>query len=850
MSTLHRIGSEHSNVEGDVIFVHGLDGSWDNTWCYSKGDDDSFWPMWLAKDLPHLAVHSLDYNASASGWFGTGMSLTDRAKNVLTRLEADGIGTRPLVFICHSLGGLVVKQVLRTGFEFGEPAWEAIAQQTRGIIFLATPHAGSQLADFMSKLGTLLQQTVTAKELKKNEPVLRDLTLWYRNNLPKRGVETLVFFETQDTNRVRVVDETSSDAGVGIPRPVDANHRTICKPLDRTSVVYAKSRQFVLQSLGEEANPVQSSTDGAPGTAPISGAQADAEREEELERQRKLFKAYPLPRVKAAEPHTLLGLERASIGDFGANELPPYIERTLDKQIDEALTNSCSVLIRGRSGVGKTRSAYEAALRLYPDARVIVPHRPECLGEILELLGPLEAGPYSVPDDDPSEVNVLTSDGAKSDCVLWLDDLERFAPHVTATELVNYLKGEGRALVATIRMSQINQIQQQQASDLTERFRELLTFFSAARPVSLDANLAADEKERAGELYPDNDLTAGFPSFVMAEQMAVRLGSCDEPAGEALVRAAADWQTLGFDGVEEVELQTLFPAYMELVDSAAGSGSTEFASGLAWALEPLERNGEVMRHASLLRRLPADPPKFKMHESLVETAQSPASPDIPETTLRYAIDRASAERCIWLALFLPNGSDMFSHAVVTAEQKYLRDLKAGRAEAGYDLALLQESQEWYDEALETYRLITTIDDRKHAIKRLGARAFAHLKNKTAALARPMFSLLVELDPEAPMHHLMEAHAYVQQDSVREAAKSFTLAIDLATSGDTQPDIASEAFLGRGDLLWRVEQTGTAKVDLSEAASSDFSQAVAWQNDPARREQLLSALKGMGLDLKA
>ena len=71
MTTLHRISSNDANAQGDMIFMHGLGGSWDETWSHTKKDRASFWPAWLAEDLPHLAVHSLAYEASPLKWLGS-----------------------------------------------------------------------------------------------------------------------------------------------------------------------------------------------------------------------------------------------------------------------------------------------------------------------------------------------------------------------------------------------------------------------------------------------------------------------------------------------------------------------------------------------------------------------------------------------------------------------------------------------------------------------------------------------------------------------------------------------------------------------------------------------------------
>ena len=73
------LSSNDSNPQGDVIFLHGLGGSWDETWSHTKEDQAGFWPAWLSADLPHLAVHSLAYEASPLKWLGEGMPLEDRA---------------------------------------------------------------------------------------------------------------------------------------------------------------------------------------------------------------------------------------------------------------------------------------------------------------------------------------------------------------------------------------------------------------------------------------------------------------------------------------------------------------------------------------------------------------------------------------------------------------------------------------------------------------------------------------------------------------------------------------------------------------------------------------------------
>ena len=50
----------------------------------------------------------------------------------------------PLIFVAHSLGGIVVKRALITATV--RNAYKAIVDSTIAVVFLGTPHHGSQLA--------------------------------------------------------------------------------------------------------------------------------------------------------------------------------------------------------------------------------------------------------------------------------------------------------------------------------------------------------------------------------------------------------------------------------------------------------------------------------------------------------------------------------------------------------------------------------------------------------------------------------------------------------------------------------------------------------------------------------
>lgn len=80
--------------------------------------------------------------------------------------------SRPIIFVCHSLGGLVVKEALITSKSYVErhPTLATIAVNTMGIIFMGTPHRGSkqeEYGDILAKVAGLARRP--------NEQLLRTL---------------------------------------------------------------------------------------------------------------------------------------------------------------------------------------------------------------------------------------------------------------------------------------------------------------------------------------------------------------------------------------------------------------------------------------------------------------------------------------------------------------------------------------------------------------------------------------------------------------------------------------------------------------------------------------------------
>ena len=257
---LRRVGDAAAPLI-DVIFVHGLGGDTRSTWQAASSLDCML--DWIAEDCPAAQVWSLDYPAVTTRWTdrGRGMALPRRARGLIELLLQLGIGERGLVFVCHSLGGLVVKQILRHSRELSAPGWEDIANSVLGVVFIATPHGGSSLASF-AKAAIVTRPSASTLALTANCPHLEDLALWYRQNAGGLGIETAAYAETLPMpGGVIVVNLTSADPAVPgcMAIPLDADHIGICKPNERQVPPYPGIKAFIDRQVGRarEARPAE-----------------------------------------------------------------------------------------------------------------------------------------------------------------------------------------------------------------------------------------------------------------------------------------------------------------------------------------------------------------------------------------------------------------------------------------------------------------------------------------------------------------------------------------------------------------------------------------------------------------
>jgi predicted alpha/beta hydrolase family esterase len=250
------LGCDNPSRRGDVVFVHGLAGHPWETWHWQNSKDknyqpDNFWPVWLGNALD-IGIWTFGYSAARFTPNGSAMPLFDQASNLLENLKNYELGEHPIVFVTHSMGGLLVKKMLSTAQNF--PANnQDILDSTKGIVFISTPHVGSDVAQWANALAGFLT-TVNVEELKPHAPQLRELDEWYRQNVDTLGIKTKVYYETQPTSGVLIVNASSANPGIKDVKPVaveEANHDSIAKPESDNSMIYLGVKRFIKECVGE-----------------------------------------------------------------------------------------------------------------------------------------------------------------------------------------------------------------------------------------------------------------------------------------------------------------------------------------------------------------------------------------------------------------------------------------------------------------------------------------------------------------------------------------------------------------------------------------------------------------------
>ncbi|KAI9780188.1 MAG: hypothetical protein M1816_003160 [Peltula sp. TS41687] len=282
----------------DIVFIHGFTGHPERTWTHKRGDvrhcnehnnfnesaepplkarklnlfsrshqggGDSYTAVYWPRDLvpatiPNARVLTYGYDTHIRHWLGPPVSrntVCDIAWDFLVALEAERRlePSRPILFIVHSLGGIVVKEALRrsSGCRIAQTHLRGIFESTVGIVFFGTPHGG---ADPRGVLQCIAEKVIKAAGFDVNEHIvstllpsserLRELRDEF---IPMAHQEKWIIHSFQEQLGVKllsghkVVEDTSSYLSlptIETTEHIGRNHMDMCRFTGLEDVEYRK----------------------------------------------------------------------------------------------------------------------------------------------------------------------------------------------------------------------------------------------------------------------------------------------------------------------------------------------------------------------------------------------------------------------------------------------------------------------------------------------------------------------------------------------------------------------------------------------------------------------------------
>lgn len=173
-----------------------------------------FWPRdLLPRECPNSRIIMYGYDTKVTKHM-TGAtnknSIFSHAKDLLHALRRSRKVDRPLIFVAHSLGGIIVKEMLAISSTSTEKELRDIVGSTASVIFLGTPHRGSPIA----ALGGLARILVSAIGMETNSAILDALGL--RTSDLERAQEAFSGLWRKYNFRVKTFQEGLGLTGVNL----------------------------------------------------------------------------------------------------------------------------------------------------------------------------------------------------------------------------------------------------------------------------------------------------------------------------------------------------------------------------------------------------------------------------------------------------------------------------------------------------------------------------------------------------------------------------------------------------------------------------------------------------------
>ncbi|KAF8532917.1 hypothetical protein BDD12DRAFT_535075 [Trichophaea hybrida] len=253
----------------DLIAVTGLAGHAYGSWKERGGNT-----MWLRdlvpEDIPTIRVLTYGFNSVLVGSKSTS-SIRQFAKTFLedvlnTRETSDG-KQRPLIFIGHSLGGLIVKEAIAAAAKAAKDpkrTYGALLTSVYGAIFFGVPNRGLKIDELVHMVKGQPNERLV-RDLAPRSEFLEMLHETFCERFDFNDTEVISFYETEETKTVKrneigqwtrdgpsVILVEKVSAVDTVPNeakhnqiPIDRDHSNIVKFTGRSDTYYVTLRRHL-----------------------------------------------------------------------------------------------------------------------------------------------------------------------------------------------------------------------------------------------------------------------------------------------------------------------------------------------------------------------------------------------------------------------------------------------------------------------------------------------------------------------------------------------------------------------------------------------------------------------------
>ncbi|KAK4171598.1 hypothetical protein QBC36DRAFT_391019 [Triangularia setosa] len=248
----------------DLVLIHGLNGDPIETWRHQGSK--KLWPQELLPDArPNTRVLSYGYNGDIY-LNNSAANIRDMARSILSNLDTrrESNSKRPIIFVAHCLGGLIIKQALC--FARAEPQFYDIGLSTKAVFFFGTPHSGADKKDWKRIAENFSALSPSPRSRRRAMAPLVDAIT---TSAPKLGklcddfVELteryliVTWYETVFWGNTKkcIVDQTSTRMMSGpdeVSLPVEADHVNVCRFSDKDDPTLQEILRFVRKALKED----------------------------------------------------------------------------------------------------------------------------------------------------------------------------------------------------------------------------------------------------------------------------------------------------------------------------------------------------------------------------------------------------------------------------------------------------------------------------------------------------------------------------------------------------------------------------------------------------------------------